>query len=43
MIRHIMRLDRFSHRGKKKVNIQWNLFCLLHNLKKIHHYGPGFA
>ncbi|MHB8223826.1 MAG: transposase [Desulfurivibrionaceae bacterium] len=27
-------LDRFILRGKKKVNIQWNLFCIVHNLKK---------
>lgn len=42
-IRHIMSLDRFSHRGKRKVNAQWNLFCILHNMKKIHRYGEGFA
>ena len=38
-IRSVMKLDRFSHRGKKKVNTQWNLFCTVHNLKKIHSYG----
>ncbi len=38
-IRSTMRLDRFSLRGKKKVNIQWNLFCIVHNLKKVHAYG----
>jgi hypothetical protein len=38
-IRHIMRLDRFSLRGKIKVNSQWLLFCAVHNLKKIHRYG----
>jgi transposase len=36
-------LDRFSLRGKSKVNTQWNLFCIVHNMKKIHRYGPGFA
>ncbi|MBU4033856.1 MAG: transposase, partial [Proteobacteria bacterium] len=40
---HIMRLDRFTLRGKKKVNIQWNLFCIVHNLKKVARYGPIFA
>ncbi len=38
-IRSKMRLDRFSLRGKKKVNTQWNLFCVVHNLKKVHAYG----
>ena len=38
-IRSKMRLDRFSLRGKKKVNTQWNLFCIVHNLKKVHAYG----
>jgi hypothetical protein len=42
-IRSVLGLDRFSFRGKKKVNIQWNLFCITHNLKKIHRYGEGFA
>jgi hypothetical protein len=42
-IRHIMGLDRFTLRGKKKVNIQWNLFCIIHNLKKVARYGPSFA
>lgn len=37
-IRSNLRLDRFSLRGKVKVNIQWNLFCIVHNLKKIHNY-----
>ncbi len=40
---HIMGLNRFSHRGKRKVNTQWNLFCIVHNMKKIHRYAPGFA
>jgi len=40
---HIMGLDRFTLRGKKKVNIQWNLFCIVHNLKKVARYGPSFA
>ena len=39
----IMGLDRFTVRGKKKVNIQWNLFCIVHNLKKAARYGPEFA
>jgi glutaconyl-CoA decarboxylase len=26
-----------------KVNIQWNLFCIIHNMKKGHAYGIGFV
>lgn len=36
-------LRRFSLRGKNKVDTQWKLFCIVHNLFKIHRYGPGFA
>ncbi len=36
-------LRRFSLRGKAKVDAQWKLFCIVHNLLKIHRYGPGFA
>ncbi len=32
-------LDRFTLRGKIKVNLQWLLFCIVHNLGKIHRYG----
>jgi hypothetical protein len=42
-IRHVLGLDRFSHRGKRKVNTQWNLFCIIHNMKKLHRYAAGFA
>jgi transposase len=42
-IRSILRLDRFSLRGKKKVNTQWLLYCIVHNLTKVHRYGEGFA
>lgn len=38
-IRSTMGLDRFSLRGKQKVNTQWNLFCIVHNLKKVHAFG----
>ena len=36
-------LDRFTLRGKTKVNTQWNLFCIVHNITKIHRYGAGYA
>ncbi len=41
-------LLRFTLRGKAKVNIQWNLYCIVlycivHNLGKIYRYGSGFT
>jgi transposase len=38
-IRRQKRLDRFTYRGKVKVNIQWMLYCLVHNIEKICNYG----
>ena len=38
-IRGTIGLDRFTLRGIKKVNAQWTLFCIVHNLGKIHRYG----
>lgn len=32
-------LKRFSHRGRKKVNAQWLLYCLVHNIAKVSRYG----
>jgi len=32
-------LNRFSLRGKAKVNGQWKLFCLVHNIEKLANYG----
>jgi transposase len=37
------RLDRFNYRGKEKVNIQWLLYCLVHNVEKIARYGSKYA
>jgi len=36
-------LNRFSRRGKRKVNTEWLLFCIVHNLKKIHAYAGGYG
>lgn len=36
-------LRRFSLRGRIKIDIQWKLFCIVHNLLKIHRYTPEFA
>ncbi|KKK93939.1 hypothetical protein LCGC14_2687870, partial [marine sediment metagenome] len=33
------RLNRFSLRGKTKVNAQWLMFCMVHNVEKIQRYG----
>jgi hypothetical protein len=33
------RLPRFTLRGKAKVEGQWKLFCLVHNLEKLAHHG----
>jgi transposase len=33
------RLRRFSLRGRVKVDTQWQLFCLVHNIGKIQRYG----
>jgi len=38
-IRTHKRLDRFTLRGKIKVNIQWLLYCMVHNIEKITNYG----
>ena len=38
-IRHALGLDRFTLRGKEKVNIQWRLYNTVHNLLKIFRYG----
>ena len=35
------RMDRSTLRGKVKVNIQWKLYCMVHNLEKIGRYGTG--
>jgi hypothetical protein len=41
-IRSNKRLDRFTLRGKIKVNIQWLLYCLVHNRKGPElRIGPG--
>ena len=33
------RLNRFSLRGKNKVNAQWLMYCMVHNIEKIQNYG----
>jgi hypothetical protein len=38
-IRVQKRLDHFTLRTKAKVDVQWKLFALVHNIGKIHRYG----
>lgn len=40
-LRHNKRLNRFTLRGQKKVDGQWKLFCLVHNIEKLAHHGYG--
>ena len=40
-IRAQKRLDRFTLHGKQKVNIQWLLYCMVHNIEKIVNYGEA--
>lgn len=40
-LRHNKRLDRFTLRGQKKVDTQWKLYCLVHNIEKLAHHGYG--
>lgn len=40
---HALGLKRFSMRGKAKVDTQWKLFGMVHNLKKLVRYGLQFA
>jgi transposase len=41
-LRSNKRLDRFTYRGQVKVNVQWLLYCLVHNIEKIAHYGKSY-
>jgi len=38
-LRYNKRLDRFTLRGLAKVNTQWHLYCLVHNIEKLAHHG----
>jgi hypothetical protein len=40
-IRYNKGLDRFTLRGQRKVDTQWKLFCLVHNIEKLAHHGYG--
>jgi hypothetical protein len=34
-------MRRFTLRGKRKVNVQWKLFMLVHNIEKGGHYAAA--
>ena len=38
-LRHMLGLDRFTLRGRAKVNIQWLLFAVVHNIHKAQRFG----
>jgi transposase len=40
-LRHNKRLTRLNHRGRTKVNTQWNLYCMVHNIEKLSKTGLG--
>ncbi len=40
-LRNNKRLDRFTLRGRRKVDGQWKLYCLVHNIEKLAHHGLG--
>jgi len=42
-IRACKRMDRFTLRGRIKVNLQWLLCCLVHNIEKIVNFGKSYA
>ena len=42
-IRFCKRMDRFTLRGRNKVNLQWLLFCLVHNIGKIARSAAKFT
>ena len=38
-VRYNKGLDRFTLRGRTKVDGQWKLYCLVHNVEKLAHAG----
>ena len=36
-------MNRFTLSGRAKVNIQWMLFCIVHNIEKVAHFGKSYA
>jgi len=42
-VRTHKRMDCFTMRGKIKVNIQWVLYCMIHNIEKIVNFGVNYG
>lgn len=42
-IRFNKKLDHFTYRGLKKVSVQWSLYCLVHNIEKLAHFGKKYG
>lgn len=43
-IRWAKNMNRFTLRTKRKVNVQWLLYCVVHNIEKLcHMYQPAYA
>jgi hypothetical protein len=40
-LRYNKPLDRFTLRGRKKVDAQWKLYSLVRNIEKLVHQGFG--
>ena len=38
-LRHNKQLNRFTLRGRTKVDAQWKLYCMVHNIEKLAHHG----
>jgi hypothetical protein len=38
-LRHNKQLNRFTLRGRTKVDAQWKLYCLVHNIEKLARNG----
>ena len=38
-ITHQKGLNRFTLRGRRKVDAQWKLYCMVHNIEKIKNFG----
>ena len=34
-------MNRSTLRGSRKVNVQWRLYCMVHNLEKVGRFGTG--
>lgn len=38
-LRNNKRLDRFTLRGRRKVDTRWKLYCMVHDIEKLAHHG----